>query len=87
MLDPNEIVEDNKGPELEIFEQEVESLSQEQLEQLNVEEGIYDDLDKAKRNHRDLLEISAAEVRWPKYFAAYRKVMGQPSVLDPDKDR
>ena len=37
MLDPNEIVEDNKGPELEIFEREVESLSQEQLEQLNVE--------------------------------------------------
>lgn len=87
MIDLNEIIEDNEGPEFEKFEQEVESLSQEQLEQLNVEECIYDDLDDARRNHRDLLEISAAEVRWPKYFAAYRKVMGQPSVLDPDKRR
>jgi hypothetical protein len=84
MIDLNEIIEDNKGPELTVFEQEVEKLSQEQLERLNVEEGIYTK-ERVKGVGRDFLEISAAEVRWPKYFAAYQKVMGRPSILDPDQ--
>ena len=84
MLNLKEIIEENNGPELVIFEEEVSQLSQEQLEQLNVEEGIYTP-SRLVGIHRDLLEISAAEVRWPSYFMAYSKVMGRPSVLDPNK--
>ncbi|GEM_PF-2850065 len=84
MIDPTEIVEDNKGPELQLFEDEIEKLSQEQLEKLNVEEGIYAE-DRVSGIDHDLLEVSAGEVRWLKYFAAYRKVTGQPSILDPDQ--
>lgn len=81
MLDPNEIIEENTGKELEAFEQEVESLTQEQLEQLNVEAGIYTS-DRIKGIHRDLLEISIGEIRWPKYFTAYRIVTGVKSALE-----
>lgn len=84
MIDLNEIIEDNEGVELAIFEREVEQLTQQQLEQLNVEEGIYT-RERAQGVHRDLLEISAAEVRWPKYFAAYKKVVGKPSTLEHDQ--
>lgn len=81
MLDPNEIIEENAGDELEVFEREVESLTQQQLEQINVEAGIYS-LERVKGIHRDLLEISIGEIRWPKYFAAYRTVTGEESVLE-----
>lgn len=81
MLDPNEIIEENKGIELEQFENEVERLTQDQLEQINVDAGIYT-LDRVKGIHRDLLEISIGEVRWPKYFASYRTVTGEASALE-----
>jgi uncharacterized protein (DUF362 family) len=41
MLNPNEIIEENIGTEFIEFEKEVERLSQEQLEQINVEASIY----------------------------------------------
>ncbi len=81
MLDPNEIIEEHIGIELEEFENEVENLSQEQLEQINVEATIYT-ANRVKGIHRDLLEISIGEVRWPKYFAAYRTVTGNASGLE-----
>jgi len=84
MLDGHEIIENHKSPALAKFQQEVEQLTQEQLEELNVEVGIYP-AEVARHVHRDLLEISAAEVYWSDYFAAYRKIMGRPSVLDDTK--
>ncbi len=80
MIDPYEIIEENDGKTLAVFEQEVSQLTQEQLEQINVEAGIYT-AERVKGIHRDLLEISLGEIRWPKYFDAYRKVTDKPSIL------
>jgi len=81
MLDLHEIIENHQGSALAQFEREVAQLTQEQLEQLNVEIGIYAS-GRVRGIHRDFLEISAAEVYWPNYFTAYLKIMGKPSALD-----
>lgn len=86
MIDINEIIENTTGPELKVFEREMENLTQKQLEQINVEVGIYKD-EEVEGIDRDFLEISAGEVAWSDFFIAYRNIMGRPFVLDPDKDR
>jgi hypothetical protein len=80
MLNPNEIIEENIGTEFIEFEKEVERLSQE-LEQINVEASIYTS-DRVIGIHRDLLEISLAEISWSRYFAIYRTIIGHASTLE-----
>ena len=83
MLNLDEIIENNNGPEFDTFESELEKLSKEQLEELVVEEGVYE-AEQVKTTDRDFLEIGAAEVSWRDFFAAYKKVVGQPFLLDKE---
>jgi hypothetical protein len=81
MLNLDEVIENNDGPEFDTFEGELEKLSKEQLEQLIVEEDVYK-AEQVETTDRDFLEIDAAEVSWREFFSAYHKVVGRPFVLD-----
>jgi len=85
VLDLNKIIEDHTGPELVIFEKEVEAMPQPLLADLVVSVMKYPRAHEQTGDRREFLEIAAGEVTWAEYFEAYLKIMGHRSVLDKTK--
>jgi hypothetical protein len=78
---PNEMIEETKGRNFEIYKREIRKLTRKELEKLVIDLGVYTPT-TADASDRDFLEIGAGEVSWNKLFKAYLRVMGRPFVLD-----
>jgi hypothetical protein len=81
MINIHQLIEDYDGPEIKVFNDELEKLTDDQLAHLVAEERVYD-LETALRTDRDFLEIGTAEVSWREFFFAYYKVTGTKFTLD-----